>query len=46
MFEDFFEKYDRGDKGGLDKYDLARAVYGQRMVFDFFGITATVLECK
>lgn len=43
-FEDFFSKYDRDNKGGLDAWDLLRAWKGQWMVFDFFGGTATFLE--
>ncbi|KAJ9643958.1 hypothetical protein H2199_003824 [Coniosporium tulheliwenetii] len=43
-FEDFFSKYDRDNKGGLNIQDLLRAWNGQRMVFDFFGWTATFLE--
>ena len=45
-FEDLFAKYDKGDKGGLDKSDFWRAWKGQRLVFDFFGWTATFLECE
>ncbi|KAK5125000.1 hypothetical protein LTR85_001190 [Meristemomyces frigidus] len=44
MFEDFFAKYDRNNKGGLDIYDLARGLKGQRMTFDFFGWSAAFLE--
>lgn len=44
-FEDFFAKYDRGNKGGLDKRDIWAAIKGQSMVFDLFGISATMLEC-
>ncbi|KAI9696316.1 MAG: hypothetical protein M1820_008158 [Bogoriella megaspora] len=43
-FEDFFAKYDRGQKGGLDIWDLGRALKGQRMVFDFFGWSAAFFE--
>ncbi|TKA72184.1 hypothetical protein B0A49_02891 [Cryomyces minteri] len=43
-FEDFFAKYDRGNKGGLDVWDLLRAHKGQRMAFDFFGWSASFLE--
>lgn len=46
QFEDFFAKYDRGNKGGLDAYDLLRAHKGQRLAFDFFGWSATFFECK
>lgn len=45
-FEDLFAKYDSGNKGGLDLYDMVRALKGQRMAFDFFGWSATFLECK
>ena len=45
-FEDIFAKYDRGDKGGLSLGDLWGFWRGQRMVFDFFGWSATVLECE
>lgn len=44
-FEDIFAKYDRGNKGGLDAWDLLRFHKGQRMVFDFFGWSAAFLEC-
>lgn len=40
-FEDVFAKYDRGDKGGLSFGDLMDFWKGQRMVFDFFGWTAS-----
>ncbi|KAH9810512.1 Caleosin-domain-containing protein [Teratosphaeria destructans] len=43
-FEDFFSKYDQDNKGGLNIYDLARALKGQRMAFDFFGWSAAFLE--
>ncbi|KAK4623758.1 Peroxygenase [Fulvia fulva] len=42
--EDMFAKYNRGNKGGLDVGDLLRMHKGQRMVLDFFGQTATILE--
>lgn len=45
-FEDFFSKYDQGNKGGLDVKDLARAHKGQRLAMDFFGWTASFLECE
>lgn len=45
-FEDIFAKYDRGNKGGLDLTDLARLHKGQRMAMDFFGWSATLLECE
>ncbi|KAK5132016.1 hypothetical protein LTR08_000437 [Meristemomyces frigidus] len=43
-FEDFFAKYDRGQKGGLDLFDIARGLKGQRMAFDYFGWSAAFLE--
>lgn len=43
-FEDFFSKYDRGNKGGLDAADLVRAWKGQMLAFDFYGSTAAGLE--
>ncbi|MCJ1408245.1 hypothetical protein MMC19_002319 [Ptychographa xylographoides] len=43
-FEDIFAKYDRGKKGGLSFGDLLDFWKGQRMVFDFFGWTASILE--
>ena len=45
-FEDIFAKYDRGNKGGLDVWDLLDFWKGQRMVFDFFGWSASFLECE
>lgn len=45
-FEDIFAKYDKGNKGGLTWADLLELWKGQRMVFDFFGWSATFLECK
>lgn len=45
-FEDFFAKYDKENKGGLTIRDLARALKGQRMAFDLFGMTAALLECE
>lgn len=45
-FEDIFAKYDRGNKGGLDRSDVWRMWKGQRLVFDLFGSSATILECK
>jgi peroxygenase len=45
-FEDIFAKYDKDNKGGLDRSDLARFHKGQRMTMDFFGWSATFLECK
>ena len=45
-FEDIFAKYDEGNKGGLDVWDFLRFWKGQRMVFDFFGWSATFLECR
>ncbi|THW00699.1 Caleosin-domain-containing protein, partial [Aureobasidium pullulans] len=43
-FEDLFSKYDRGNKGGLDAYDLIRMHKGQRMAMDFFGWSAAFFE--
>ena len=45
-FEDIFAKYDKGHKGGLTWSDLFDMWKGQRMVFDFFGMSAAVLECR
>lgn len=45
-FEDIFAKYDKDNKGGLDFSDLLDFWKGQRMVFDFFGWSASFLECK
>lgn len=44
QFEDFFAKYDRDRKGGLDKGDLWRAFRGQMLIFDLFGWSAAFLE--
>ena len=46
QFEDIFNKYDRDHKGGLTFGDLFCFWRGQAMVFDFFGMTACILECK
>jgi peroxygenase len=46
QFEDLFEKYDEGDKGGLDAWDVVRMIKGQRLVMDFFGWFAAIFECK
>ncbi|KAL9101428.1 MAG: hypothetical protein Q9163_003300 [Psora crenata] len=46
QFEDIFAKYDKGDKGGLDKRDLLRMWNNQRLVFDFWGWSAAALECR
>ncbi|KAG9985260.1 Caleosin-domain-containing protein, partial [Aureobasidium melanogenum] len=43
-FEDLFAKYDRGNKGGLDAWDLVRMHKGQRMAMDFFGWSASFFE--
>ena len=45
-FEDIFAKYDKGNKGGLDFSDLLDFWKGQRLIFDFFGWGASVLECE
>ncbi|TKX20187.1 hypothetical protein C1H76_7688 [Elsinoe australis] len=44
QFEDFFAKYDRNNKGGLDVWDLFAAHKGQRLAFDFFGWSASFFE--
>ncbi|PSK50341.1 External alternative NAD(P)H-ubiquinone oxidoreductase B1, mitochondrial [Elsinoe australis] len=44
QFEDFFAKYDRNNKGGLDVWDLLAAHKGQRLAFDFFGWSASFFE--
>jgi hypothetical protein len=41
-----FSKYDRGNKGGLDVWDVGRMMKGQRLVMDFFGWAAVGFECK
>jgi len=46
QFEDIFAKYDRGDKGGLTFGDVLHLWNGQKLVFDFFGWSATILECE
>ncbi|KAF1982550.1 Caleosin-domain-containing protein [Aulographum hederae CBS 113979] len=43
-FEDLFAKYDDGNKGGLDMWDLLRAWRGQMFVWDFFGWSAAFFE--
>lgn len=43
-FEDIFAKYDRGDKGGLDAWDVLRMMKGYRLVMDFFGWAAVAFE--
>lgn len=45
-FEEIFSKYDRGDKGGLDKGDVVRMLQGQRVAVDPFGWSAAILECE
>lgn len=40
-----FAKYDCDEKGGLTITDLWSLWNGQKLVFDFFGWTATALEC-
>ena len=45
-FEEIFAKYDTGDKGGLDKWDVCRFWNGQRLPFDVFGMSATFFECR
>ena len=44
-FEDIFAKYDKGNKGGLDWSDVMSLWHGQMLAFDFFGWSATFLEC-
>jgi peroxygenase len=44
-FEEFFDNYDRGDKGGLNAGDIYQAWLGQRLVFDGFGWSAFFFEC-
>ena len=43
-FEDMFTKYDKGDKGGLDAWDVLRMMKGYRLVMDFFGWAAVAFE--
>lgn len=45
-FEDIFAKYDEGNKGGLDVWDVLRFLKGQRLLFDIFGMSAALFECK
>jgi hypothetical protein len=45
-FEDFFAKYDKDNKKGLTKGDIATALRGQAFAWDIFGCTAAFLECK
>jgi len=45
-FEEFFDNYDRGNKGGLNMGDIYYAWLGQRLVFDFFGWSAMFFECE
>jgi peroxygenase len=45
-FEDFFAKYDKDGKSGLSKKEIVTAVREQSFIFDFFGMSATALECK
>jgi peroxygenase len=46
QFEDLFEKYDEGDKGGLDIWDVMEMIKGQRLVLDVFGWLAAIFECE
>jgi len=43
-FEDFFAKYDKDNKKGLTKGDIATALRGQAFAWDFFGCSAAFLE--
>jgi peroxygenase len=43
-FEEIFSKYDKGNKGGLDIYDLGRMIRGNANANDIFGTSAAVLE--
>lgn len=43
-FEDIFAKYDRGNKGGLDTWDVLRMMKGYRLAMDFFGWAAVGFE--
>lgn len=45
-FEDIFAKYDEGNKGGLDVWDVLRFLKGQWLLFDLFGGSAAFFECK
>jgi peroxygenase len=45
-FEDFFAKYDKDNKKGLTKWDIATALRGQAFTLDLFGCSAALLECK
>ena len=45
-FEDIFSKYDEGNKGGLDIWDLLRFWNGQRLNFDLLGWSSTFFECE
>ena len=45
-FEDIFAKYSSDGGKSLTLWDVSVMVKGQRCVFDFFGWTAVVLECK
>ncbi|KAI9708489.1 MAG: hypothetical protein M1820_003950 [Bogoriella megaspora] len=44
QFEDFFSKYDKAGKGGLDIWDILAALKGQRLLRDSFGSTANFAE--
>jgi peroxygenase len=46
QFEDLFEKYDEGDKGGLNVRDVVKMIKGQRLVMDIFGLLAAIFECE
>ena len=46
QFEDIFAKYDKEGKGGLTWSDAMDLCKGQRLLFDLFGMTASLMECK
>ncbi|TID27543.1 Caleosin domain-containing protein [Venturia nashicola] len=44
IFEDIFAKYDHGEKGGLDLWDVLRMMSGYRLLMDTFGLSAVAFE--
>ncbi|MCJ1252323.1 hypothetical protein MMC24_000128 [Lignoscripta atroalba] len=44
QFEDIFAKYDKEGKGGLTWSDAMDLCKGQRLLFDLFGMTASLME--
>jgi peroxygenase len=46
QFEDFFSKFDKDKKGGVTLKEVVYALRAQALVFDFFGFSATCLECE